>query len=176
MAPDTCAKTQGVHHDSPVWHLQVLFRPNTVFEVNSTLYSASEIGQFYSGIDNIAMSEVTFSTANPSPPAPCGNLLDVSNPYGPSPKFGQADTWKLPPGAPDIGRSCSVVLWNWEFQVPRVCGGALLHGGMVGVVCGVWCTAVPCRAGRGGAGRCVAVCRRRCYQKAMAGMSTHGYR
>ena len=34
---------------------EVLFRPNTVFTITSTLYGTSEIGQFYSGIDNIAM-------------------------------------------------------------------------------------------------------------------------
>ena len=37
---------------------EVLFRPNTVFTITSTLYGRSDIGQFYSGIDNIAMVEV----------------------------------------------------------------------------------------------------------------------
>ena len=51
----------------------------------------------------------------------------------------------------------------------------------------VWCAegAVTCHLGRDalhtgnakrGCGVCGVVCRRRCYQKAKAGMSTHGYR
>ena len=37
---------------------EVLFRPNTVFTITSTLYAADDIGQFYSNVDNIAMAEV----------------------------------------------------------------------------------------------------------------------
>ena len=47
-----------------------------------------------------------------------------------------------------------------------------------GVVwCGVvWCGVVWCGVVWCGVVWCGVVCRRRCYQKAMAGMSTHGYR
>ena len=38
---------------------EVLFRPNTLFTISSTLYGTSDIGQFYSGVDNVAMEEVT---------------------------------------------------------------------------------------------------------------------
>ena len=37
---------------------EVIFRPNTVFEITATLYGASDIGQFYAQVDNIAMAEV----------------------------------------------------------------------------------------------------------------------
>ena len=36
---------------------EVLFQPNTTFHITSTLYGTSDIGQFYSGVDNIALSE-----------------------------------------------------------------------------------------------------------------------
>ena len=42
----------------------MLFRPNTVFQIQSTLGGTSEIGQFYSGVDNIAMLQLSSS---PSP-------------------------------------------------------------------------------------------------------------
>ena len=38
---------------------EVLFRPNTLFTITSTLYGTSEIGKFYSDVDNIAMAEVS---------------------------------------------------------------------------------------------------------------------
>ena len=41
---------------------EVLFRPNTVFEISCTLYGTTDIGQFYSGIDNISMVELTAAT------------------------------------------------------------------------------------------------------------------
>ena len=37
---------------------EVLFRPNTVFRIDSTLFQASDIGQFYCSVDNFVMSEV----------------------------------------------------------------------------------------------------------------------
>ena len=36
---------------------EVLFQPNTVFSITSTLQGSSDIGQFYSQIDNVAMEE-----------------------------------------------------------------------------------------------------------------------
>ena len=36
---------------------EVLFLPNTTFEITSTLFGATDIGQFYSRVDNIAMAE-----------------------------------------------------------------------------------------------------------------------
>ena len=38
-----------------------------MFQITSTLYGASEIGQFYSGTDNIAMTELTCTAACPPP-------------------------------------------------------------------------------------------------------------
>ena len=38
---------------------EVLFRPNTVFEISSTLYGNSDIGAFYASVDNIAMTELS---------------------------------------------------------------------------------------------------------------------
>ena len=49
---------------------EVLFRPNTVFEITSTLYGTSDIGQFYSEIDNIAMSEMARKEELPEGRAP----------------------------------------------------------------------------------------------------------
>ena len=34
---------------------EVLFRPNTTFQISSTLFGNTDIGQFYSSVDNIAM-------------------------------------------------------------------------------------------------------------------------
>ena len=42
---------------------EVLFRPNTVFNITSTLYGTSDIGSFYSPVDNIAMEEVACAPA-----------------------------------------------------------------------------------------------------------------
>ena len=42
---------------------EVIFRPNTVFEITSTLYGTSEIGEFYASVDNIAMVELTTADA-----------------------------------------------------------------------------------------------------------------
>ena len=36
---------------------EVLFPPNTTFHITSTLFGTSDIGQFYSGVDNIALVE-----------------------------------------------------------------------------------------------------------------------
>ena len=44
---------------------EVIFRPNTRFQITSTLYSSSEIGAFYSAIDNIAMSEASLLGVEP---------------------------------------------------------------------------------------------------------------
>ena len=52
----------------------MLFRPNTMFEITSTLYGASEIGQFYSGTDNIAMMELTGAAATLAPDPSAGAL------------------------------------------------------------------------------------------------------
>ena len=52
---------------------EVIFRPNTVFEITSTLYGHSEIGEFYASVDNIAMVELTSAAdaaAGPDPNAP----------------------------------------------------------------------------------------------------------
>ena len=38
---------------------EVLFRPNTTFEISQAVYGSSAIGQFYACIDNIAMTEQT---------------------------------------------------------------------------------------------------------------------
>jgi len=38
---------------------EVLFPPNTVFEITSNLLGNSEIGSFYGRVDNIAMTETT---------------------------------------------------------------------------------------------------------------------
>ena len=46
---------------------EVLFRPNTMFEITSTLYNTSVIGEFYSGTDNIAMVELTGAGPSPGP-------------------------------------------------------------------------------------------------------------
>ena len=83
--------------------------------------------------------------------------------------------------------------WHWDVRAPdtvstppigsaRALSSGASHpapspwvelGSTQGVVwCGVvWCGVVWC-----GVVWCGVVCRRRCYQKAMAGMSTHGYR
>ena len=37
---------------------EVLFRPNTVFRIDSTLYQSSDIGQFYCSVDNLVMTEI----------------------------------------------------------------------------------------------------------------------
>ena len=55
-------------------HSQVLFRPNTVFSITSTLYGTSDIGQFYSGIDNIAMQESAIDCDLSAPDSPSGSL------------------------------------------------------------------------------------------------------
>eukprot|EP00667_Euglena_gracilis_P000218 EG_transcript_218 len=51
---------------------EVLFGPNTVFEVTSTLQQASDIGQFYGKVDNIALRQVGGSAAPGLKPRPVG--------------------------------------------------------------------------------------------------------
>ena len=75
---------------------EVLFRPNTVFEITSTLYGTSDIGQFYSGIDNISMAERTISTSVPGATAP----PDASACRRRSSLCGAAPVFNLPPTAP----------------------------------------------------------------------------
>ena len=79
---------------------EVLFRPNTVFEIKSTLYGASEIGQFYSGIDNIAMTELTVRTtlAPDAGPAKPGARARSSSLREVLPDI------QFPRASPDIGR------------------------------------------------------------------------
>ena len=48
---------------------EVLFRPNTVFQITSTLYGSSDIGQFYSCIGNIAMTDLSGRQAQAHAPA-----------------------------------------------------------------------------------------------------------
>ena len=55
---------------------EVLFPPNTSFEITSTLYGDSEIGAFYATVDNIAMTELT-GAARPRDAASC-NLRQVA--------------------------------------------------------------------------------------------------
>jgi len=43
---------------------EVLFLPNTAFEITTTLFGATDIGQFYCRVDNIAMEE----RGHPLPP------------------------------------------------------------------------------------------------------------
>jgi Zn ribbon nucleic-acid-binding protein len=50
---------------------EVLFRPNTVFSVISTLYGQSDIGQFYSCIDSIAMRESSATVGALRPSGSC---------------------------------------------------------------------------------------------------------
>ena len=56
---------------------EVLFRPNTVFEITSTLYGDSDIGAFYASVDNIAMTEVHASSLAVSKPkhVPAGDAF-----------------------------------------------------------------------------------------------------
>ena len=54
----------------------MLFRPNTTFEITSTLYGTSDIGQFYSDIDNISMVELTAATAQ-GPPTAAASLGSI---------------------------------------------------------------------------------------------------
>ena len=79
---------------------EVLFRPNTIFEITSTLYGTSDIGQFYSGIDNISMAEQTVSvsasprTTDPGPGDPDrrASLLDVAPVFNFPPAMAGGDT------------------------------------------------------------------------------------
>ena len=57
------ARQQGPRCRASLHAMQVLFRPNTMFEITSTLYNTSVIGEFYSGTDNIAMVELTCAGA-----------------------------------------------------------------------------------------------------------------
>ena len=52
---------------------EVLFRPNTAFEITSTLFGNTDIGQFYSSVDNIAMRVSGCAPCHawgPGPPRP----------------------------------------------------------------------------------------------------------
>ena len=48
----------------------MLFRPNTEFAITSTLYGTSDIGQFYSCIDNIAITDLSSAAAQAAKPPP----------------------------------------------------------------------------------------------------------
>ena len=80
------------HHylGSTCFRLQVLFRPNTVFEITSTLYGTSDIGQFYSGIDNISMAERTVSITS-------GKSASAGDLASPDPSDRRQSLCSLPP-------------------------------------------------------------------------------
>ena len=65
---------------------EVLFRPNTAFEITSTLLGTSDIGQIYASIDNIATLELPDAAhRSPSPdqplkPSPRGSPRPLSAP------------------------------------------------------------------------------------------------
>ena len=65
---------------------------------------------------------------------------------------------------------CGAV-WCGVWGVYGVWGGV-----GVGVLCCVLCAVLCCVVLECSVVWCGVVCRRRCYQKAKAGMSTHGYR
>ena len=63
---------------------EALFRPDTAFRISSVLPGSSEIGQFYSNVDNVAMEEV--AAGAPSDPRADGARGPV--PSGPAPAGG----------------------------------------------------------------------------------------
>ena len=82
---------------------QVLIRPNTVFTITQTLYKTSDIGSFYSGVDNIGMSE------------------NVGGSKDETVMVRGASLWQLP-NCPPSGSS------NILFQVCAAPGGRLTEG------------------------------------------------
>ena len=64
---------------------EVLFLPQTVFEITSTLYGSSDIGRFYAPIDNVAMREAVGRAAGPPPPVAGSSGAPVPPPPAPYP-------------------------------------------------------------------------------------------
>ena len=72
---------------------QVLFRPNTVFEITHTLFGDTDIGQFYSFVDNIAMTELL---------NPADQALDTPRAPGFPGSLRHPSVAGLPPGSSHI--------------------------------------------------------------------------